>query len=206
VSNKGLNYEVGNLKRVTLGRRDEFEETLCWVLVTHFYGAISYDALGPFPTTRIDKDKYMYIPTDGKNSFNDVFKWNEFMNNHTDMLGCGVSRFGFSDTKQTGKDICRRLFPWSIRYAMETLEWLHTKDMDKILAETPMSTGRRAKEREEMPSGMDIRRFLLAKLLLLGTPLEKMLTNEPVVFPFEAPIVRGGGEGLYGRLLEFNNL
>jgi hypothetical protein len=89
---------------------------------------------------------------------------------------------------------------------METLEWLHTKDMDKILAETPMSTGRRAKEREDMPSGMDIRRFLLAKLLLIGTPLEKMLTNEPVVFPFEAPIVRGGGEGLYGRLLEFNNL
>jgi len=89
---------------------------------------------------------------------------------------------------------------------METLEWLRGKDMDKVLAETPMSTGRRAKEREEMPSGMDIRRFLLAKLLLIGTPLENMIINEPVVFPFEAPIVRGGGEGLYSRLLEFSNL
>ncbi|AGE56638.1 hypothetical protein ATCVNEJV2_471R [Acanthocystis turfacea Chlorella virus NE-JV-2] len=206
VSNKGLNYEVGNLKRVSLGRRDEFEETLCYVLITHFYGAISYDALGPFPTTRIGKDTYKYIPTEGKNLYNDVFKWNEFMDGHQDQLGCGVSRFGFTDTKQTGKDLSRRLFPWSIRYAMDTLEWLRGKGLDTILAETPMSTGRRAKEREDMPSGMDIRRFLLAEFLLKGTPLEKMITNEQVVFPFEAPIVRDGGKGLYSRLLEFNNL
>ncbi|AGE55660.1 hypothetical protein ATCVMN08101_480R [Acanthocystis turfacea Chlorella virus MN0810.1] len=206
VSNKGLNYEVGNLKRVTLGRRDEFEETLCYVLITHYYGAISYDALGPFPTTRVGKDSYRYIETEGKNKYNEIFRWNEFMSNHQDQLGCGVSRFGFTDTKQTGKDLSRRLFPWSIRYAMDTLEWLRGKDMDNVLAETPMSTGRRAKEREDMPSGSDIRRFLLAEFLLKGTPLEKMITNEPVVFPFEAPIVRDGGEGLYSRLLEFNNL
>jgi len=204
VSNKGLNYEVGDLNRVTLGRRDEFEETLCYVLITHIYAAISYDSLGPFPTTRVGKDVYKYIPTEGKNLYNDVFKWNEFMSNHTDQLGCGVSRFGFSDTKQTGRDISRRLFPWSIRYVMDTLEWLRGKGLDTVLVETPMSTGRRAKEREEMPSGSDIRRFLLAEILLRGTPLEKMITNEIIVFPFESPIVPGGGEGLYERLIKYN--
>lgn len=202
VSNKGLNFQVDDARRVSLGRRDEFEETMCWVLITHVYSFIPYDALGPNPTTKT-KDGYKYIPTAGKNKFNDIFMWNEFMEINGDQLGCGVSRFGFSDTKQTGKDISRRLFPWSIREAMSTLEWLRSKDLKKFLLETPMSLGRRQKDREECPSGMDIRRFLLGEMLFKNTPLENLIRNERVLFPFESPLVADGGYGLYSRLTDY---
>lgn len=204
VSNKGLNYPVGDPRRLTLGRRAEFEETLCWVLITHVYDFISYDSIGPFPTKKNGEDGYKYISTPGKNLYNHIFLWNEFMDKNTSTLGCGVSRLGFSDTKQTGKDICRRLFPWSIRYAMDYLEWIRARNIENFLIETPMSTGRRAKDREEIPSGMDVRRFLLAELLLVGTPLENIIRGEYAPFPFDAPVVKDGGAGLYERMLLYN--
>jgi hypothetical protein len=203
ISNKGLNFPIDDARRVSLGRRDEFEETMCWVLVTHVYFFITYASLGPHPTTR-DGNKYTYIQTEGKNLYNDVFKWNEFMDMHRDLLGCGVSRFGFTDTKQTGKDMSRRLFPWSIKYAAETLAWFRSRGkLEEFLVNTPMSTGRRAKDRDDNPSGMDIRRFLLAEMLLLNTPLESILHQEPVTFNFASPVIQDGGEGLYRRLHTF---
>jgi hypothetical protein len=206
VSNKGLNFPVDDARSVSLGRRDEFEETMCWVLITHAYMPVSYASLGPYPTTR-DGDKYKYIDTIGKNLYNDTFKWNEFMDNHTDLLGCGVSRFGFTDTKQTGKDMSRRLFPWSIKYAMEYLGWFRSRGkLEEFLIDTPMSTGRRAKDRDDNPSGMDVRRFLLAELLLSGTPLENIIHNKPVEFGFAGCKVTDGGEGLYKRLQTFMNM
>jgi hypothetical protein len=203
VSNKGLNHPVDDPRRVSIGRRDEFEETMAWVLITHVYFPMTYASLGPHPTKKKD-GKYEYIPTEGKNAYDNVFRWNDFMDAHKDELGCGVSRFGFTDTKQTGKDMCRRLFPWSLKNAMDTLEWLRSRNkLDDFLVDTPMSTGRRAKDREDMPSGMDVRRFLLAELLLNGTPLENMMQNKPVSFDFAAPKIRGGGKGLYSRLIAF---
>jgi len=200
VSNKGLNFPVGDARRVSLGRRIEFEETMCWVLITHTYMPISYASLGPYPTTK-SGDKYKYVETSGKNLYNDTFKWNEFMGQHKDLLGCGVSRFGFTDTKQTGKDMSRRLFPWSIKYAMETLDWFRSRGkLEEFLIDTPMSTGRRSKDRDDNPSGMDVRRFLLAELLLSGTPLENIIHNKPVEFGFAGCKVTDGGEGLYKRL------
>ncbi|ABT15981.1 hypothetical protein FR483_N696R [Paramecium bursaria Chlorella virus FR483] len=200
VSNKGLNFPVDDARRVSLGRRIEFEETMCWVLITHVYMPISYASLGPYPTTK-SGDKYRYVETDGKNLFNDTFKWNEFMDEHKDLLGCGVSRFGFTDTKQTGKDMSRRLFPWSIKYAMDTLEWFRSRGkLEDFLINTPMSTGRRSKDRDDNPSGMDMRRFLLAELLLVGTPMENIIHGKSVEFDFAGCKVTGGGEGLYKRL------
>jgi hypothetical protein len=127
------------------------------------------------------------------------------MDEHKDVLGCGVSRFGFTDTKQTGKDISRRLFPWSISFAIETLEWhRHRGKLEEILVSTPMSTGRRPKDREDNPSGMDIRRFLLAEMLLAKTPLESIMIKEPVVFYFAPLVIEGGARGLYERLLAYS--
>jgi hypothetical protein len=63
-----------------------------------------------------------------------------------------------------------------------------------------MTTVRRASGREDIPSGMDMRRFLLAELLLTGTPLEKMLTGERVEFEFAPTKIEDGGPGLYRRL------
>jgi hypothetical protein len=204
VSNKGMNFPVGDDRRVSLGRKAEFEESLCWVLITHVYvdANTSYAAIGP-PATKKKGDNYEMVKTEHRNVYDDIFKWTAFMENKTHLRGCGVSLFGFTDTKQTGKDIARRLFPWSITHAADTLAWFRDNDrLDTFLVEADMTSVKRASGREDIPSGMDMRRFLLAEFLLTGTPLENMLRGERVTFPFQAPSIPGGGSGLYRRLHE----
>ena len=206
VSNKGMNFPVGDDRRVSLGRKDEFEESLCWVLVTHIYvdTKTSYAAIGP-PATKKRGDKYEIVKTEYRNMYDDIFKWEAFMENKTHLRGCGVSLFGFTDTKQTGKDIARRLFPWSINHAADTLAWFRENDrLDTFLIEADMTSVKRASGREDIPTGMDMRRFLLAEFLLTGTPLENMLRGERVEFTFQSPSISGGGNGLYRRLHQFS--
>ena len=205
VSNKGMNFPVGDSRRVSLGRKAEFEESLCWVLITHVYmeTITSYAAIGP-PATKKKGDVYEIVPTDHRNLYEDIFRWEAFMKDKTHLRGCGVSLFGFTDTKQTGKDICRRLVPWSIEHASETLSWFRDNDkMDSFLMEAEMTSVKRASGRVDIPTGMDMRRFLLLEFLLTGTPLEPMLRSERVEFAFSAPSIPGGGNGLYRRLHDF---
>jgi hypothetical protein len=202
VSNKGMNFPVGDARRVSLGRKAEFEESLCWVLITHVYvdANTSYAAIGP-PATKKKGGEYEIVKTAHRNLYDDVFKWEAFMENKTHLRGCGVSLFGFTDTKQTGKDIARRLFPWSIAHAADTLAWFRDNDrLDTFLVEADMTSVKRASGREDIPTGMDMRRFLLAEVLLTGTPLENMLKGERVQFAFQSPTINGGGSGLYRRL------
>lgn len=202
VSNKGVNFPVGDDRRVTLGRKAEFEESLAWVLITHVYVVASYAAIGP-PATKKKGDSYEIVKTDHRNLYEDIFKWEAFMQHKTHLRGCGVSLFGFTDTKQTGKDMARRLVPWSIAHAADTLAWFRENDrLDAFLMEADMTSVKRASGREDMPSGMDMRRFLLLEFLLIGTPLEPMLRGERVIFPFQAPSILDGGNGLYRRLHE----
>ena len=205
VSNKGINFPVGDVRRVSLGRKAEFEESLCWVLVTHVYvcANTSYAAIGP-PATKKRGDKYEIVKTDYRNLYDDVFKWEAFMQNKTHLRGCGVSLFGFTDTKQCGRDITRRLVPWSIAHVVDTLAWFRENGrLDTFLVEAEMTSVKRASGREDMPSGNDMRRFLLLEFLLIGTPLESMLRGERVTFPFQAPSIPGGGSGLYRRMHEY---
>ena len=205
VSNKGMNFPMGDARRVSLGRKAEFEESLCWVLITHVYVDVntSYAAIGP-PATKKKGDNYEMVKTEYRNMYDDIFKWTAFMENKTHLRGCGVSLFGFTDTKQTGKDIARRLFPWSITHAADTLAWFRDNDrLDTFLVEADMTSVKRASGREDIPTGMDMRRFLLAEFLMTGTPLENMLTGKRVSFPFQSPTVSGGGNGLYTRLHQF---
>jgi hypothetical protein len=205
VSNKGVNFPVGDERRVSLGRKAEFEESLAWVLITHVYSDAdtSYAAIGP-PATKKKGDKYEMVKTEHRNLYDDVFKWEAFMQNKTHLRGCGVSLFGFTDTKQTGKDIARRLVPWSIAHAADTLAWFRDNDrLDTFLVEAEMTSVKRASGREDIPTGMDVRRFLLLEFLLIGTPLEPMLRGERVTFPFQAPSIPGGGSGLYRRMHEY---
>jgi hypothetical protein len=202
ISNKGVNFPVGDDRRATLGRKAEFEESLAWVLITHVYVVASYAAIGP-PATKKKGDSYEIVKTDHRNLYEDIFKWEAFMQHKTHLRGCGVSLFGFTDTKQTGKDMARRLVPWSIAHAADTLAWFRENDrLDAFLMEADMTSVKRASGREDMPSGMDMRRFLLLEFLLIGTPLEPMLRSERVTFPFQAPSIPGGGNGLYRRLHE----
>lgn len=205
VSNKGMNFPVGDARRVSLGRKAEFEESLCWVLITHVYvdANTSYAAIGP-PATKKKGDKYEIVKTEYRNLYDDVFKWEAFMENKTHLRGCGVSLFGFTDTKQCGKDITRRLVPWSVSHVADTLAWFRENDrLDTFLVEADMTSVKRASGREDMPTGMDMRRFLLLEFLMIGTPLEPMLRNERVTFPFQAPSIPGGGSGLYRRMHEY---
>jgi hypothetical protein len=204
VSNKGMNFPVGDDRRVSLGRKAEFEESLVWVLITHVYMDVntSYAAIGP-PATKKKGDSYEIVKTDHRNLYEDIFKWEAFMQHKTHLRGCGVSLFGFTDTKQCGKDITRRLVPWSIAHVVDTLAWFRENNrLDTFLVEAEMTSVKRASGREDMPSGMDVRRFLLLEFLLIGTPLEPMLRGERVIFPFQAPSILGGGNGLYRRLHE----
>ncbi|AGE57410.1 hypothetical protein PBCVNEJV4_581L [Paramecium bursaria Chlorella virus NE-JV-4] len=208
VSNKGINFPVGDGRRLTTGRRNEFEESMCWVLITHVYSPyITYASIGPHKSKKVSRepDAYSIEPTAQKNLYNFVFKWDEFMMTHTHLRSCGVSTFGFTDTKQTGKDIARRLFPWSIEYSRETLDWFRKNEkLDDFLINTDMTmAGKRANAREDNPSGIDMRRFLLAEILLIGTPLQPMLTNEKVYFDFPPQTLPDGGNGLYRKLNNF---
>ena len=205
VSNKGMNFPVGDVRRVSLGRKAEFEESLCWVLITHVYveAITTYSAIGP-PATKKRGDAYEIVQTTHRNLYEDIFRWEAFMKDKTHLRGCGVSLFGFTDTKQTGKDIARRLVPWSIEHASETLAWFRENDkMNKFLIEAEMTSVKRASGRVDIPTGMDMRRFLLLEFLLVGTPLEPMLRNERVTFAFPAPSIPDGGSGLYRRLHDF---
>ena len=205
VSNKGVNFPVGDARRVSLGRKAEFEESLAWVLVTHVYidTITSYAAIGP-PATKKKGDTYEIVPTTHRNLYEDTFRWEAFMKNKTHLRGCGVSLFGFTDTKQTGKDMARRVVPWSIAHVADTLTWFRENDrLETFLVEAEMTSVKRASGREDMPTGNDMRRFLLIEFLLTGTPLESMLRGERVTFPFQAPNISGGGSGLYTRLHEY---
>jgi hypothetical protein len=163
----------------------------------------SYAAIGP-PATKKKGDNYEIVKTAHRNLYDDIFKWEEFMQNKTHLRGCGVSLFGFTDTKQCGKDITRRIVPWSVSHVADTLTWFRDKDrLDTFLVEAEMTSVKRASGREDMPSGMDMRRFLLIEFLLIGTPLEPMLRGERVTFPFQTPSIPGGGGGLYRRMHEY---
>lgn len=189
VSNKSVNYAVGDPRRKTIGRNPIFEESLCVVLITHAYDPpIRYAQIGPHATKKRG-DAYEIVEDPSRNAFDSVFLWNEFMAARRDQRGCGVSAFGFTDTKQSGKDVVRHLFPWPIVHAARTLdEFRRRDDLRRFLLETPMTlAGKRAAARKECPSGIDVRRFLLAELLLKNTPLEPLLEGRSPTFDFPPP-------------------
>lgn len=191
VSNKAVNGKLGDARRWTIGRNPVFEETVCIVLVTHVYDPpISYAALGPHGTKK-HGSVYKIQKTPGRNAYESTFLWDEFMHTRGEERGCGVSSFGFTDTKQSGKDVVRHMFPWTICHAASVLgEFRRHGDLRRFLLETPMTlAGKRAAARKECPSGIDVRRFLLAELVLKCTPLESLLDGRVPTFGFRAPCI-----------------
>ena len=202
VSNKAINFSTNDPRRVTLGRNPAFEESMCWVLVTHVYPSyMTYANVGPCGTKKTPGGGggYEIVRDPNKNAFDHVFLWTEFMSRRTDQRGCGVSSFGLADSKQTGRDIARRMFPWSISHSQNVLRELRgdvtgvgggDDGLRAFLLETPTTlAGKRAAARETTPSGIDVRRFLLVELLLLGTPLEPLLRGETPIFDFAPPLI-----------------
>lgn len=215
------NYPEGHEKRLSFGRVPAFEETLCWVLVTHAYAPdLTYAAVGPprtkTPKTRGDGEKRSTVIVDdvpGVNTYDAVFQWRAYMQQHTGEPRCGVSAFGFTDLKQTNKDILRAMLPWPVEAIAAKLAADRASGALQIdLVDLPMSNSRANHAAIGEARGIDLRRMLLVELLLWGTPLAALLlpeghedrTAETLVAALPpAPLVPGGAAGLYTRLKAF---
>jgi len=214
VSNKCYNFPEGDERRVALDCNPTFAETVCWVLITHSYGGLSYAALGP-PKTATKRDaageqRLHIVDEPGRNAYEHVFGWRAFMERNADERRGGVTSFGFGDIKQTNKDMVRAVVPWSVERVAGWLAELRAEgDVMDFLREMPQKANlgdtKLLKNREY--GGLDLRRFLLIELLLRGTPLEPMLRQTPAAEDVlrlpGAPRVPGGAEGLYRRMKAF---
>jgi len=211
VSNKCFNWPEGDARRVGTDRNPAFEETLCWVLVTHSYSGMTYASVGP-PSTKASGDGTVrIIDVPGRNAFEHLFGWRAFMEHN---LGAGrragVSAFGFTDIKQTGKDTTRCIVPWSIEFVAARLASMRGDFGDSLAAylrDLPMKAAlnHEANLEHRPVGGMDLRRMLLIEMLLKGTPLEPLLgpADQARALGLPAPKVPGGAPGLYRRMKEF---
>lgn len=224
VSNKCYNFPEGDDRRVSTGRNPAFEETVCWVLVTHSYyshgngggsggGYLTYASLGP-PSTKTSKDGIVRIlDTPDRNLYEHLFGWKRFMEQNVDegARKCNVSSFGFTDIKQTGKDTTRCILPWTIQDVAQRLHRMRAEgggDVTAYLRDLPMKAAlNHESDLKHRPvGGMDLRRMLLIELLLRGTPLEPLLdfpTAASLPLLPSGPRVPGGAAGLYRRMKDF---
>lgn len=208
VSNKCFNYPEGDDKRVSTGRNPAFEETVCWMLVTHAY-FLSYAQLGP-PSTKSRRDGTVAIlDSDSRNTHEHLFGWRLFMEQNLDSRRGNVSSFGFTDIKQTGRDTTRRILPWSILDVSGRLATMRAEvgaQLVEYLRDLPMraALNHESDLAHRAVGGMDLRRMLLLELLLRGTPLEGLLTEgQALALAPLAPLVPGGAQGLYDRMKAF---
>lgn len=215
VSNKCFNYPEGDPKRVGTGRNPAFEETICWMLITHSYEGLTYAAVGP-PSTKTVRtaegvERVEVLDTPGRNTLECVFRWRAFMvENLEDGRRAGVSAFGFTDIKQTGKDTTRRILPWTIEDVTARLASMRNlHDLSSYLRDLPMKAmlNYEVDLGNRPVGGMDLRRMLLIELLLAGTPLEGLqrgpdAADRALALP-APPKVPGGAAGLYDRLKAF---
>lgn len=215
VSNRVYNYPEGDERRVVTGRSPAFEETMCWVFVTHAYPAdMTYRAVGPPSTKRLADNTWVPVQDAERNKFDGVFEWQAFMERHVTEPSAGVSKFAFNDMKQTNRDITRAMLPWSIPHVSAMLRDIRRDGMlSEFLRELPMVTNLNPDNRVKRDiGGKDLRRALLLELLLTGTPLAALLlpeshadrTPEALVAALPpAPVVPDGARGLYTRMKQF---
>ena len=212
VSNKCFNFPEDDDRRVVTGRNPAFEETICYVLITHSYEGLSYAALGP-PSTKTGADgRVRVVDHPDRNTHEHTFGWRAFMEqNAAEGRRCSVSAFGFTDIKQTGKDTTRKVVPWSIEHVAAQLADMRASNphgLGLYLRDLPMVAALNAEVslRERPIGGMDLRRFLLIETLLRGTPLEPLLDPPGQRRPLHLPaptVVPGGARGLYDRMKSF---
>ncbi len=216
VSNKCFNYPQDDPKRISTGRNPAFEETVCWMLVTHTYDGLTYAQLGP-PSTKTVRtadreERVQILDVPGRNTHDALFQWRAFMDeNLGEGRRAGVSSFGFTDIKQTGKDTTRRILPWTIEdvvLRLETMRAAAGRDLVPYLRDLPMKAlmNNDGNLNNRPVGGLDLRRMLLIELLLTGTPLEALLrprdAGRALALP-AAPKVPGGAAGLYERMKDF---
>jgi hypothetical protein len=221
VSNRCMNWPEGDPRRVRTGADPAFEESACWVLVTHVFPhwprvsrSMTYKALGPPSTSKRKRPRDADYPDDGRpvimvengvNEYEDVFMWEAWMMRQPGERK--LSGFGFSDIKQTNKELVRAIVPWPLATVGAHLRSMRAEDptLHSFLLDMPLHASLQGRVLDNpearQPGGLDLRRFLLIELLLRGSPLEGLLDPEPSVrLPQIGPVVTGGGGGLYRRM------
>lgn len=187
---------------------------------------IPFKALNP-PEFLMDKDRATGKPTRimltgddsqvSRNLYEDTFRWEPYLRNRLAIDSSSrraISAFGFNDSKQSGKDMLRRLVPFSIAECMDALhEYRGAGTLATHLCNMRMSRDRRQVDMASI-GGMDLRRFLLIEMLLLDTPLASLACpaaaqppgfSSSFSFPFPAPCVVDGVRGAYTRLKEYTD-
>lgn len=214
VSNRCYNFPEGDDRRVRTGRHPAFEESVSWMLVTHAYPAdLTYAAVNPPGVVKRRRDGAVRVlDGPGRNVHEAVFRWRAAMERQAADLGdprAGVSTFGFTDLKQTGKDVMRRMLPWPVRDIADRLAQARAVEggLDAFLLELPMVVAGNAADsaadlKNRAHGGLDLRRMLLVEMLLRGTPLAGLLDGSPPELP-PGPAVPGGARGLYDRMKAF---
>lgn len=219
VSNLCFNYPQGSARRLSLGAvNPAFEETMCYVLVTHAYAGLSYKALNPPRIKQLaDGQGYQFLDCADRNLYEHVFHWRAFMSRHTDLPMCGTNRSNLTQIKMMCKSMCRRIGNKTIEEISGVLAEARKHDLAATLASLPMqmalSTTRNNMINRPV-GGFLLRFYLLVELLLLGTPLEPLLRcpEDPapaVQLPAAAAAAvrpMGGAAGMYDRLKAFCDL
>jgi hypothetical protein len=220
VSNRCYNFPQGDPRRVSFGRNPPYEESMCWVLITHAYDSLRWQ----------DLNRGRYIIRDGQavlgadSPYEHVFRWRDFIareaeeiveNKRRQRAGCTRLKVSASNAfamlKITGVDMCRSILSnWSVSSVRARLDAIRAQPggVEAALCDLPVVAhlGGTMKSKDlasRSVGGLDLRCMLLIELLLAGTPLEPLWTRTGVPAVPE-PAVPGGADGLYRRMHEFS--
>ena len=206
-------------KRVRLGGNEAFEETACFVLITHAYardhvarlagapdtgsgdaggGALGGDAGGggvPYacmnkPNRPRGKRKALEDPWDSAREA--IFKWRAYESHHGERLrepGYQVGSFGLLTTKMTHKHAARAMLPTPIAEVGALLEELRDPAGPGLDHYLKELPMKQPGGRQTDIGGLDLRCMLMIECLLKNTPLECLLRGEAPSFDFGAPAV-----------------
>lgn len=195
-------------KRVSLGVAESFEETACFVLITHAYsrdhvarqlggGGGSGPGRPGVPYACMNKPNK---PRGKRKAPEDpwvdcrerIFKWQAYESFHGERLkepGYQVGSFGLLTTKMTHKHAVRAMLPMPVAEVGALLAEMRDPagpGLDHYLRELPM---KQPGGRTTDVSGLDLRCMLMMECLLKNTPLECLLRGEAPSFDGGAPAV-----------------
>lgn len=186
LSAMAFNHPVGHAARLRTGLSDEFDDTCAVLLVTGTYAmrrggaafnSIAWSAINP---KRMSAGQIDPLNRDGRNLHDDTFQWDAYVRAHPD--DTSASKFALTESKQV-KGLLRRLLPpaMTLDDARDVLAGLRARgELEAELVRRPATlAGQRGGSRRDVSQlvGNDLRKCLLAEMLLHGTALCGAMTG-----------------------------
>lgn len=210
ISPRAFNFPQGQVRRVSLNCNPVFEETVCWVLITHAYapnhgcgggeptGAVPYKGLPYVSMNKPNKPRgnkrQREAPDPWEETREATFKWRAYQAYHRDRLdqpNYRIGPFGLLTTKMTHRHVTRAIVTMPIFKVAEQLASLRRPDgpgLDQYLVQLSMTQVDKGKAHTDI-GGLDLRKMLMVERLVVGTPLEPLLRGEAPSFAFPPPAV-----------------